>query len=761
MLFRQTLRKILFLVILMAPSYTFLFINSPAKAFATPQLVWTKEFPNNPFTYSSPIPMQSNGGSLDIVLGSAVPYGNSLTPSDARIFNGDDGWTLETLSAPTNSVSVGDVDQDGNDDIFLGAGGSEVECQGDGGLYSFAAWGPWRFSPRILPDDAPFEGSQCGRPSVFASPALGDVNKDGVADASFGVLGLRAWSLNASNGGTNYNWPLYWDDTIYGSPALADITGDGQTEIIMPGDSSPGPPVDHRGGMVRALTGKNQQLWAFHTNEIVRSSPSIGDITGDGDIEIVFGTGNYWARQPGGATDCSKIFAVRRNGTLIWSKDIGAQTMASPTMADFNGDGRLDVAIGGWQRPCNPPADTNDGRVWILDGVTGEPLPGYPRASGGSLVIGQIVTADVNNDGGQDALVPTANGIHIFDGKNGNELYTLSYGGDGVVFRNSPLVTDLDSDGLIDIVVAGEKPSGHIGVLRRYEFEAADNAVLGAKGWHMNRKDPRQTGSWAATDLLDGPTGEAGKGYWMVASDGGIFPFGEARGYGSTGNIRLNQPMVGMASTPNGGGYWLVAADGGIFPFGNAKGGLGSTGNVRLFKPIVGMEASPSGNGYWLVAADGGIFPFGDAVGRGSTGNINLRQPVVGMARTASGNGYWLVAADGGIFPFGDAVGYGSTGNINLAKPIVGMERTASGNGYWLVAADGGIFPFGDAVGYGSAGNLPLVQPIKGMARFPTGGYTMAAADGGSFSYGAINYGSLGGLPLFQPIVGIAAVGGN
>ncbi|MGH9080917.1 MAG: hypothetical protein ACRDYE_12750 [Acidimicrobiales bacterium] len=37
--------------------------------------------------------------------------------------------------------------------------------------------------------------------------------------------------------------------------------------------------------------------------------------------------------------------------------------------------------------------------------------------------------------------------------------------------------------------------------------------------------------------------------------------------FGSTGAIHLNQPIVGMASTPDGGGYWLVASDGGIFSF--------------------------------------------------------------------------------------------------------------------------------------------------------------------------------------------------
>ena len=55
-----------------------------------------------------------------------------------------------------------------------------------------------------------------------------------------------------------------------------------------------------------------------------------------------------------------------------------------------------------------------------------------------------------------------------------------------------------------------------------------------------------------------------------MASDGGIFSFGDAQFYGSTGDIHLNQPIVGMAATPDGGGYWLVASDGGIFAYGDA-----------------------------------------------------------------------------------------------------------------------------------------------------------------------------------------------
>ena len=82
-----------------------------------------------------------------------------------------------------------------------------------------------------------------------------------------------------------------------------------------------------------------------------------------------------------------------------------------------------------------------------------------------------------------------------------------------------------------------------------------------------------------------------------------------------------------MAATPDGGGYWLVASDGGIFAFGNAQ-FFGSTGNLNLVLPVVGMTTAPRGSGYWMVAADGGIFAFGSAGFFGS-------MPAVFAAQTA------------------------------------------------------------------------------------------------------------------------------
>ena len=256
--------------------------------------------------------------------------------------------------------------------------------------------------------------------------------------------------------------------------------------------------------------------------------------------------------------------------------------------------------------------------------------------------------------------------------------------------------------------------------------------------------------------VVNNPSGGL-SGYWVVASDGGIFSFGEARFHGSTGGLRLNSPILGLAATRTGDGYWLVAADGGIFSFGDAR-FFGSTGALKLNRPVVGMAATTAGQGYWLVASDGGIFSFGDARFFGSTGALTLNKPVVGMAPTPSGNGYWLVASDGGIFAFGDARFFGSTGAMRLNKPVVGMAPTPTGNGYWLLAADGGLFSFGDAGYHGSLPGSGITTPAVAMRPTRTGGgYLIATAAGGVVSYGDAP--ALGGVTDAMPGYRGGAVG--
>ncbi len=241
-------------------------------------------------------------------------------------------------------------------------------------------------------------------------------------------------------------------------------------------------------------------------------------------------------------------------------------------------------------------------------------------------------------------------------------------------------------------------------------------------------------------------------GYWLVASDGGIFSYGRPF-YGS---LTGTGTTAAMAATPGGTGYQLVSPAGSVVGFGRRKACSGSI--AAPSHPIVGMTAVPGGGGCWAVASDGGIFSYGSVPFYGSAGGLALDQPIVGMAAAPDGDGYWLVAADGGIFSYGpDATFQGSMGGKHLDQPIVGMAADPATGGYWLVAADGGIFSF-NAPFFGSMGSQHLNRPIVGMAAAPDGdGYYLVASDGGIFAFGSATFeGSSGSLSLVKPIVGMA-----
>jgi SpoIID/LytB domain protein len=281
----------------------------------------------------------------------------------------------------------------------------------------------------------------------------------------------------------------------------------------------------------------------------------------------------------------------------------------------------------------------------------------------------------------------------------------------------------------------------------------------GALGYAIGQDNGE--GNWTFTQIVDhyyspaqlvglpdtssegGSSGGVG-GYWINAGDGGVFSFGNAQFWGSTGNMVLNKPVVGMSATHDARGYWEVATDGGIFSFGDAP-FWGSTGNLVLNKPVVGMATTPDGGGYWLIASDGGVFSFGDAHFWGSTGNLVLNRPVVGIVPTHDGGGYWLIASDGGLFAFGDAAFHGSLGSSPPPTPIVGVAPSPDGGGYWMLEANGTPHAFGDAPSVSINASSPSLasrsSSMTGMIPdFSGQGFDAVDGSGQAFAYGDAPY---------------------
>ncbi|WP_298344860.1 G1 family glutamic endopeptidase [Ferrimicrobium sp.] len=252
------------------------------------------------------------------------------------------------------------------------------------------------------------------------------------------------------------------------------------------------------------------------------------------------------------------------------------------------------------------------------------------------------------------------------------------------------------------------------------------------------------------------PTPDGG-GYWIVTKSGHVYAYGDAKYYGDTytdgltglsGSKPLNAPIVGIAADPSGGGYWLVASDGGVFNFGNAP-FLGSTytygvtgllGAKPLNAPITAIVSTSSGEGYWLIAKDGGVFDFGNAPFLGSTytygltglsGSKPLNAPIIGAIATPSGNGYYMVGADGGVFDFGDAKFSGSTYGLGYtglsgAHPLPAkassLMQNPNGSGYYVILGNGQVLAIGGAPALPNVpmdhGKLAIVIPPKAPQRF-------------------------------------------
>ncbi|HEX4864525.1 MAG TPA: hypothetical protein VFV02_10655 [Acidimicrobiales bacterium] len=559
-------------------------------------------------------------------------------------------------------------------------------------------------------------------------------------------LGQNADAYYAGNGNELAGFPWLTADTTFSTPALADIEGDGQQAIVVGGASTAGfadGQAYNAGGHIRILRQTasvgspyaNGGLYCqYNTNQDVISSPAVGQFLAGGQVGAVAGTGNDSNYLRG--SDNHTVIAIDKNCNRVWQDTLDGDTSSSPALADILGTGGLEVVEG-------TNNNSGGGSVWALNGANGGKIW---QAGAMGEVIGGVTTADLFNQGYQDVIVPTTGGVQILDGKTGGQVAVLET---GVGIQSSPLVTT-DPNGLIGITVAGYNGSNQ-GVIEHFEVAGSNGGLVSERGaWPEFHHDPQLSGNAGTPQRCGPPRGPSG--YYETAGDGGMFTFGNLPFCGTTGDLFLSSPVVGIAMTRDGGGYWLVASDGGVYAFGDAP-FYGSMGGTHLNHPVVGIAATPDSGGYWLVASDGGIFTFGDAHFYGSMGSVRLNQPVVAMAADPLTGGYWMVASDGGIFSF-NAQFYGSMGSVRLNQPMVGMAADPFTGGYWMVASDGGIFAF-NAPFYGSMGSVRLNQPVVGMASDrATGGYWLIAADGGVFSFNAPFYGSMGAVHLNRPMVG-------
>lgn len=213
-------------------------------------------------------------------------------------------------------------------------------------------------------------------------------------------------------------------------------------------------------------------------------------------------------------------------------------------------------------------------------------------------------------------------------------------------------------------------------------------------------------------------------GYWLDASDGGVFSFGDTQFYGSMPGLgfnpagsgkphSLNAPIVGMVPSHDDGGYFMVASDGGVFAFGDATFAGSCPGIGGCNGAAVAVVPDATGGGYWVVTATGSVYAFGDAHNYGAPGQQG--SPITSAVATPDGGGYWILDAAGQVFAYGDAsaqLGSAPPGAAGGLDPASSIFSTSDGNGYWVVTGRGKVYNFGDAPFDGDMSGTQLAGPI-------------------------------------------------